>query len=483
MSGVIRRTHPLRLFAAMLSIAWVGAAHAADRDCTEWSSGVGNWTDATHWSQGVPNPYQRTEVHGESEITISPGTYLAGDLEVGLKAGDHSRVIIDGAQLILMQDSLRIGELTGGEGEFVLKNGAMHCFMDVYVGAANGVPSRATKASLRIQGGSFLGRTLLAGVGWGAESMVAIEGSHASAVHVLDYANLEAHADADGRPGDTTLECTLDEHGVTPITIQARYRGLQIIKDADSHCRLRIALCAVPPREDITLVSSHVPIRGTFDELPEGSEITADYAGQTYRWQLTYRGGPQGHDLVLLNKSQYAAEAPVTHGRPLPEIPKALWTEHRLYTLDSRTHGEPAFPGAEGFGSWTPGGRDGKTIYVENLDDSGPGSLRAAIETTGSRTILFHVGGVIPLKSTLVITEPFLTIDGQSAPARALCCATTASKSGRTMSFCGTFASASAMTMCIWTSPRLGRHMKAVPVSTRYTLSKARKTALPTICR
>ncbi len=122
----------------------------------------------------------------------------------------------------------------------------MHCFLDVCVGAANGVPGRATKATLRIQGGSFLGRTLLVGIGWGAESQMAIEGSRPSAVHVLDYANIEAHTDVDGTPGNTTLEYTLDEQGVTPITIQARYRGLQIIKDAQSHCRLRIKLSAIP---------------------------------------------------------------------------------------------------------------------------------------------------------------------------------------------------------------------------------------------
>ena len=63
-----------------------------------------------------------------------------------------ARVEVDGGQLILMQDSLRVGEETAGEGRFVLKDGAMHCFMDVYVGAANSVPGRATKASLQIQG-------------------------------------------------------------------------------------------------------------------------------------------------------------------------------------------------------------------------------------------------------------------------------------------------------------------------------------------
>ncbi len=402
------------VFFTFLCALAADTSHA--RDFTEWTSGSGNWTNTPHWSDGLPNPFLRTEIHGTSTVVISSGTCVAGDLEVGLKQGDHARVELNGGQLILMQDSLRIGELSGGDGEFVMKDGALHCPVDVYSGAANGVPGRATKAALRVQGGNFLARTLNVGSGWGADSLLAIEGSHASAVHVLDYCYIQAFADANGKSGTGTLSFTLDEHGVTPITIQSYSDGLRINKDASSRCRLEIKLSAVPPREDIPLVSSHVPTIGTFNELPEGSEITAQNSGRTYRWQLTYRGGASGTDLVLKNQTGYAADAPVTNTRPMPQIPNALWTERPLYPLSTETNGEPAFPGAEGFGAFTPGGRGGKTIYVENLNDSGPGSLRAAIETAGARTIVFRVGGVIPLKSTLMIKEPFLTIDGQGAP-------------------------------------------------------------------
>src|SRR5262249_11070862 len=125
-------------------------------------------------------------------------------------------------------------------------------------------------------------------------------------------------------------------------------------------------------------------------------------------------------DLVLLNKSHYPADAAVTHTRPMPEIPKALWTEHRLYPLESEIPGEPAFEGAEGFGSRALGGRGGRTIYVDNLNDSGPGSLREAIDASGPRTIEFRVGGMILLRSTLIIKEPFLTVDGQNAPGQGI---------------------------------------------------------------
>jgi hypothetical protein len=75
-----------------------------------------------------------------------------------------------------------------------------------------------------------------------------------------------------------------------------------------------------------------------------------------------------------------------------------------------------AFPGAEGAGRLATGGRGGAVIKVTNLDDAGPGSLRAAVEAKGPRTVLFEVAGTIQLKTPLKITEPKLTLAGQTAP-------------------------------------------------------------------
>lgn len=76
----------------------------------------------------------------------------------------------------------------------------------------------------------------------------------------------------------------------------------------------------------------------------------------------------------------------------------------------------PAFPGAQGAGKYTQGGRGGKVFVVTSLADSGPGTLREAVMATGPRIITFALSGIIELKSRLNIGSPYLTIAGESAP-------------------------------------------------------------------
>lgn len=76
-----------------------------------------------------------------------------------------------------------------------------------------------------------------------------------------------------------------------------------------------------------------------------------------------------------------------------------------------------AFPAAQGWAAQTPGGRGGRIIRVTTLASDGPGSFVEAVNAKGPRTVVFEVGGVIDLGvKTVKITEPFLTIAGQTAP-------------------------------------------------------------------
>jgi hypothetical protein len=99
------------------------------------------------------------------------------------------------------------------------------------------------------------------------------------------------------------------------------------------------------------------------------------------------------------------------HTPSLPGHPSAL---------PPRT-GLPVFPGAEGFGTRTRAGRGGQVIEVTSLADHGPGTLRAALGVAAPRTITFRVGGMIELERQIIVTQPFATIAGQTAPGDGIC--------------------------------------------------------------
>ena len=81
----------------------------------------------------------------------------------------------------------------------------------------------------------------------------------------------------------------------------------------------------------------------------------------------------------------------------------------------------PSFPGAEGYGTFTKGGRGGKVIKVTNLNDHGSGSFREAVRTEGPRIIVFTVGGTINLETEISLSNPYITIAGQTAPGGGIC--------------------------------------------------------------
>jgi len=115
------------------------------------------------------------------------------------------------------------------------------------------------------------------------------------------------------------------------------------------------------------------------------------------------------------NKAKPIIEEQARHGRPY--IPWAGRPD------DLPQSPIPAFPGAEGGGMYSYGGRGGKVIVVTSTDDQGPGTLREACEQGGARIVVFNVSGIIRIKTPIIIRAPYITIAGQSAPGDGICVA------------------------------------------------------------
>ena len=92
-----------------------------------------------------------------------------------------------------------------------------------------------------------------------------------------------------------------------------------------------------------------------------------------------------------------------------------------LLSVALHIHSHPAFPGAQGFGSTTKGGRGGTIHFVTTLASDGPGSFREACEADGPRIVLFRVGGTITIEEPIRIQNPYITIAGQTAPGDGIC--------------------------------------------------------------
>lgn len=121
------------------------------------------------------------------------------------------------------------------------------------------------------------------------------------------------------------------------------------------------------------------------------------------KWRLEL--GLQGALLLAFGVACVPADEPAPPARSQPAPPQD----------------QLAFPAAEGYGRFARGGRGGRVLHVTNLDDRGPGSLRAAVEAEGPRTVVFDVSGLITLESRIVVRNPYLTIAGQTAPAKGIC--------------------------------------------------------------
>ena len=130
-------------------------------------------------------------------------------------------------------------------------------------------------------------------------------------------------------------------------------------------------------------------------------------------------------DSLLNAERKYSDEA---WAKALPIIEKEAREGKPYIPWAARPYDLPqanivAFPGAEGGGAYSFGGRGGKVIVVTSLEDRGPGTFREACETGGARIIVFNVAGIIRLKTPVIIRAPYITIEGQSAPGDGVCIA------------------------------------------------------------
>lgn len=133
------------------------------------------------------------------------------------------------------------------------------------------------------------------------------------------------------------------------------------------------------------------------------------------KWSDSLLDAAKKHSDEAWNKAWPVIDAEARNGKPY--IP---WASRPTDLPQAEI---AAFPGAEGGGKFSFGGRGGKVYVVTNLNDDGSGSFRWACEQGGARVVVFNVAGIIRLKTPVIIRAPYITIAGQTAPGDGVCIA------------------------------------------------------------
>jgi pectate lyase len=432
----------LPILAAAL-LAMEGATAVRAGTALDWKGGNGNWEDAAMWGGTLPSQTTEARINGTkekpNEVTLAHTNVLVSHLSVADRGNSAASLVLDGPSLTVI-GTFDVGKYNGSDGRFLLKSG--HVFAGMFYLSGGGGPGQRGSGTIEISGGSLVTKQFGLGFSAGCHSTLHIMGSKATgivaedglSIGVYNYLQLEKEPP----PSTTDLIFDLDAEGVTPIFAWGKTEG-QVsfpVPDAQRNgvgsCRFHINLLAAPPTGEILLMGASKPCKGTFTDLPEGAAVRADVGGKTYEWKLTYRGGPKRCDIMLTDARVSSADGKMvsyvtgTHGRQFQFDRGLVESAYREFYRQADAQDPPAgggtlaFPGAEGYGAYAKGGRGGEVFLVTTLNDSGPGSLREAVEAKGPRTVIFRVGGVIETKG-LAIREPYITIAGQTAPGDGIC--------------------------------------------------------------
>ena len=167
-------------------------------------------------------------------------------------------------------------------------------------------------------------------------------------------------------------------------------------RDMNQRLTIAIGICC----SFVTMIG-----RAQYPIIPHDLEAKGDSAMRVYK-QLSDKAWEKALPIV---------EQEAKNGKPY--IPWAAQSS------DLPQASIPAFPGAEGGGAYSFGGRGGKVYVVTTLEDGGPGSFREACEEGGARIVVFNISGIIHLTSPVSIRAPYITIAGQTAPGDGVCIA------------------------------------------------------------
>ena len=409
----------------------------------EWKSGEGVWENAAMWGGTLPSRTTAARINGTrekpSQVILSHTNVLVTHLTVGDGGNSRASLILDGPSLTASA-AMDVGKYNGSDGRLVVKSGQL--FVGMIFVAGGGGPGQRGHGTIEIQGGTVVTKDIMLGNSSGGHSTLHIVGSKASGIAIEDHLSIGVYnyleLEKEPPPSASELIFDIDAEGVTPIFTWGKTEGQVRFPVPDNKgngvgtCRLVLHLLATPPLGDILLIGAANKCKGEFTDLPEGAAVRAEFEGKAYEWRLTYRGGGSKCDIMLTRPRIAAADGrmvPYVTGRKAKSfqfdraVVESAYREFYRQVDAQQTPvggGTLAFPGAEGYGAHARGGRGGKVLFVTNLSDSGPGSLREAIETKGPRTVIFRVGGLIETKG-LEIREPYITIAGQTAPGDGIC--------------------------------------------------------------